>query len=153
MQELKILHKLIKKVEDDIENFSFNTSVSAFMIAVNELYETCCNKREILEPMLILLSPFAPHVAEELWSMLGHSDSISKAAFPEYVSSYTIEDTFEYPVAFNGKMRFKLNLKRDLSKNDIEAIVAKSPETLKYLGESKISKIIVVPNKIINIVF
>jgi leucyl-tRNA synthetase len=153
MQELKILHKLIKKVEDDIENFSFNTSVSAFMIAVNELYETGCNKREILEPMLILLSPFAPHVAEELWSMLGHSDSISKAAFPEYVSSYTIEDTFEYPVAFNGKMRFKLNLKRDLSKNDIEAIVAKSPETLKYLGESKISKIIVVPNKIINIVF
>ncbi|HRT83412.1 MAG TPA: class I tRNA ligase family protein, partial [Bacteroidales bacterium] len=153
IKEYKILHKLIKKVEDDIENFSFNTSVSAFMIAVNELYETGCNKREILEPMLILLSPFAPHVAEELWSLLGHGDSISKAIFPEYIQSYTVEDTFEYPVAFNGKMRFKLTLKRDLPKSEIEDLVAKSPETLKYLGEGKISKIIVVPNKIINIVF
>jgi leucyl-tRNA synthetase len=123
------------------------------MIAVNELYETGCNKREILEPMLILLSPFAPHVAEELWSLLGHSDSISKATFPEYIQSYTVEDTFEYPVAFNGKMRFKLTLKRDLSKSEIEDLVVKSPETLKYIGEGKISKIIVVPNKIINIVF
>jgi leucyl-tRNA synthetase len=118
-KELKILHKLIKKIGDDIEGFSFNTSVSAFMIAVNELYEVGCNKRDILEPMLILLSPFAPHITEELWFMLGHNESISGASFPEYIESYTIEDTFEYPVSFNGKMRFKVSLSRALSPKEL----------------------------------
>ena len=104
---LKVLHKLIHKVSTDIENFSMNTSVSAFMIAVNELTELGCTSREILEPMVILLSPFAPHICEELWNRLGHDTSVSCAAFPEYVESYTVENTFEYPVSFNGKMRFK----------------------------------------------
>lgn len=151
-KELKLLHKLIKKIGDDIEGFSFNTSVSAFMIAVNELYEVGCNKRDILEPMLILLSPFAPHITEELWFMLGHKESISSASFPEYVESYTIEDTFEYPVSFNGKMRFKVALSRALSPKEIEEYIIAQPDTIKYLGESKIKKVIIVPCKIINIV-
>ncbi|MBR5184176.1 MAG: leucine--tRNA ligase, partial [Bacteroidales bacterium] len=106
--ELKALHKLINKVSTDIENFSFNTSVSAFMIALNELTDLKCNKKEILEQLVILLSPFAPHITEELWSLLGNTESVSKAQFPEYVEAYTVENTFEYPVSFNGKMRFKL---------------------------------------------
>jgi len=151
-KELKILHKLIRKVQDDIEGFSFNTSVSAFMIAVNELYEDGCNKREILEPMLILLTPFAPHITEELWSLLGHKESISTASFPEYVESYTIEDSFEYPVSFNGKLRFKVVLNRNLSAKEVEEIILSDPNTVKYLGDSKVKKVIVVVNKIINIV-
>ncbi|MEA5004802.1 MAG: leucine--tRNA ligase [Rikenellaceae bacterium] len=152
-KELKILHKLIKKIGDDIENFSFNTSVSAFMIAVNELYEVGCNKLEILEPMLVLLSPFAPHITEELWFMLGNKESISRASFPQYIDSYTVEDTFEYPVSFNGKMRFKVALSRSLSSKEIEEFIISYPDTVKYLGESKIKKVIIVPGKIINIVF
>jgi len=151
-KELKTLHKLIKKVQEDIENFSFNTSISAFMIAINELYEVGCNKREILEPMLVLLSPFAPHISEELWSMFGNKESISYAKFPEYIQAYTIEDSFEYPVSFNGKLRFKLILSRGLSVKDIEAAVMADENTPKYLGENQIKKIIVVQNKIINIV-
>jgi len=151
-KEMKILHKLIKKVQEDIENFSFNTSVSAFMIATNELYETVCNKREILEPMLILLSPFAPHICEELWRMLGNSESISFATFPKYNEEYTIEDSFEYPVSFNGKLRFKLTLSRTLTIKEIETALLSDENTARYLGENQIKKIIVVPNKIINIV-
>ncbi len=151
-KEQKILHKLIKKIGDDIESFSFNTSISAFMIAVNELYEVGCNKKEILEPMLVLLSPFAPHITEELWSLLGHNESISKASFPQYIESYTVEDTFEYPVSFNGKMRFKVALSRSLSAKEIEEYIINQPDTVKYLGESKIKKVIIVPGKIINIV-
>lgn len=150
--ELKTLHKLIKKVQEDIEDFSFNTSVSAFMIAINELYETTCNKREVLEPMVILLSPFAPHIAEELWSKLGHQNSVSKATFPLYVHEFTLEDTFEYPVSFNGKLRYKLTLSSHFSINEIEKAVRDHENTQKYLGESAIKKVIIVPKKIINIV-
>lgn len=151
-QELKILHKLIKKVQDDIENFSFNTSVSAFMIALNELHETNCNKRAILEPMVILLSPFAPHICEELWYRLGNSGSVSQAAFPQYNQEYTAEDSFEYPVSFNGKLRYKLTLPNTLNPSQIEQAVRENESTEKYLAGSSIKKVIVVPKKIINIV-
>ncbi|HIZ85986.1 MAG TPA: class I tRNA ligase family protein, partial [Candidatus Coprenecus stercoravium] len=151
--ELKVLHNLIRKVSSDIEHFSMNTSVSAFMIAVNELSEIKCRSREILEPMVILLSPFAPHICEELWNRLGHSDSVSNASYPEYVESYTVENTFEYPVSFNGKMRFKMELDLGLSPKEVEAAVLASPNTEKYLGGKPVRKVIVVPSKIINVVF
>ena len=151
--ELKVLHKLIKKVSDDIEHFSMNTSVSAFMIAVNELNELGCTGREILEPMVVLLSPFAPHICEELWSRLGHDSSVSAAAFPEYEARYTEENTFEYPVSFNGKTRFKLELPKAVDPKDAEAAVMASPNTWKYLDGKPVRKIIVVPSKIINVVF
>jgi len=150
--ELKILHKLIGKVQTDIENFSFNTSVSAFMIAVNDLYEISCSKRAILEPMVILISPFAPHIAEELWSKLGHKSSVAFASFPEYNQKFTIENTFEYPVSFNGKLRFKLELERSLTPAEIESIVRDDENTLKFLAGGSVKKIIVVPGKIINVV-
>ena len=150
--ELKSLHKLIKKVGDDIEAFSFNTSVSAFMIALNELNDLKSHNKEILENILVLLSPFAPHITEELWSILGHEQSISYAKFPEYVEAYTIENSFEYPVSFNGKMRFKLELSRSLSPKEVEEIVRANENTAKYLGGNPIKKVIVVPSKIINIV-
>ncbi len=150
--ELKALHKLIKKVGDDIEAFSFNTSVSAFMIALNELNDLKSHNKEILENILVLLSPFAPHITEELWSILGHEQSISFAKFPEYVEAYTIENSFEYPVSFNGKMRFKLELSKSLSPKEVEEIVRANENTAKYLGGNPIKKVIVVPSKIINIV-
>ncbi len=150
--ELKSLHKLIKKVGDDIEAFSFNTSVSAFMIALNELNDLKSHNKEILENILVLLSPFAPHITEELWSILGHEQSISYAKFPEYVEAYTIENSFEYPVSFNGKMRFKLELSKSLSPKEVEEIVRANENTAKYLGGNPIKKVIVVPSKIINIV-
>ena len=150
--ELKALHKLIKKVGDDIEAFSFNTSVSAFMIALNELQDLKSHNKSILENVIILLSPFAPHITEELWSILGHKESISMAQFPEYVEAYTVENTFEYPVSFNGKMRFKLELSKSLTPKEVEEIVRANENTAKYLGENTIKKVIVVPSKIINIV-
>ena len=150
--ELKALHKLIKKVGTDIENFSFNTSVSAFMIALNELTDLKCNKKEILEQMVVLLSPFAPHITEELWSLLGNTESVSKASFPEYVEAYTVENTFEYPVSFNGKMRFKLELSKSLTPAEVEQAVRANENTAKYVGENGIKKVIVVPGKIINVV-
>ena len=150
--ELKVLHKLIKKVQDDIENFSFNTSVSAFMIAVNDLYDLGCTKREILEPMVILLAPFAPHMTEELWNKLGNKDSVSKASFPDYVHEFTAEDIFEYPVSFNGKLRYKLTLSTSLSAQEVEKAARENENTQKYLAGASIKKIIVVPKKIINIV-
>ena len=150
--ELKALHKLINKVGTDIENFSFNTSVSAFMIALNELQDLKCNKKEILEQIVILLSPFAPHITEELWSLLGNKESVSKASFPEYVEAYTVENTFEYPVSFNGKMRFKLELSKSLTPAEVEKAVRENENTAKYVGENGIKKVIVVPNKIINVV-
>ncbi len=150
--ELKVLHKLIGKVQDDIEHFSFNTSVSAFMIAVGDLADLHSNKREILEPLLIVLSPFAPHICEELWQKLGHEESISFARFPQYVAAYTVEDTVKYPVQFNGKMRFLLELPKNLSREEVEAAVRKASETEKYLQGAAIRKVIVVPGKIINIV-
>lgn len=150
--ELKILHKLINKVETDIETFSYNTSVSAFMVATNELGALKCNKRKILEPMIILLSPFAPHIAEELWQMSGHKESVSFAVFPMYHPEFTREDTFDYPVSFNGKTRFKITLSKTVSKGEAEKAVLAAPETAKYLT-GPVKKVIVVPGRIINIVF
>lgn len=150
--ELKTLHKLIAKVQTDIESFSFNTAVSAFMIALNELYEYKCNKRAILEPFIILLSPFAPHLSEELWALCGHKESVSTAVFPEYKEEYTVEDMFEYPVSFNGKLRFKLTLSKSLNAKEVEEAVRESEITAKYTSLEQIKKIIVVPGKIINIV-
>ena len=150
--ELKALHKLIGKVRIDIEAFSFNTAVSAFMIAVNELTDLKCNKREILEQLIVLLSPFAPHVAEELWEALGHKESITYASFPEYVEAYTIENTCTYAVSFNGKTRFTVELPMDMSREDVDAHVRGLDQTAKYVGEGNIVKVIVVPGKIVNIV-
>ena len=150
--ELKTLHKLIRKIETDIEAFSFNTGVSAFMIAVNELYEYKCNKREILEPMTILLSSFAPHICEELWSLCGHKESITFAQFPQYEEAYTVEDSFEYPVSYNGKLRYKLTMSKSATVKEVEEAVRANENTEKYLAGAAIKKIIVVPNKIINIV-
>ena len=151
-EELKILHTLIKKVIYDIENFSFNTSVSQFMIAVNELQKLKCNKKAILEPLSVLISPYAPHVCEELWSLLGNAKSIDFAPFPVLNEAYLVEDEIEYPVSFNGKMRFKLSLSAELSKEEIEEIVMKDEKVIQQLDGAKPKKIIVVPKKIINIV-
>ncbi|MCD8207890.1 MAG: leucine--tRNA ligase [Bacteroidales bacterium] len=151
-EELKTLHKLIGKVQSDIEAFSFNTSVAAFMIAVNELYDLKCAKREILEPLVILLSPFASHIAEELWEALGHGESISFASFPEYIEAYTAEDNCTYAVSFNGKTRFTVELSKSLSQAEVEAHVRGLEQTSKYVGGGNIVKVIVVPCKIVNIV-
>jgi len=151
-QELKVLHKLIKKIETDIENFSFNTSVSAFMIAVNELGELKCNKRAILQPMTILLCSFAPHISEELWKQLGNTESISKADFPIYEEKYTIENSFNYPVSFNGKTRFTLELPIDMDVKTIEATVLANENTQKWLEGKAPKKVIIVPKKIVNVV-
>lgn len=150
--ELKVLHTLIKKVVYDIEHFSFNTSVSQFMIAVNELQKMKCNKREILEPLAVLISPYAPHLCEELWSLLGHSESVDFVPFPVLNESYLVEDEIEYPVSFNGKMRFKLPFSAALSKEEIEALVVKDERVIQQLNGNQPKKIIVVPKKIINIV-
>ena len=150
--ELKTLHRLIGKVQWDIEHFSYNTSVSAFMIAVGELADLKCNKRAVLEPMAILISPFAPHIAEELWSLMGHKESISFAPFPEYKEEFTVESSVEYPVSFNGKMRFKINLPKDIPAAEAEAAVRADERTAKYLPNGQIRKVIVVPGKIINVV-
>ncbi|MBI4931154.1 MAG: leucine--tRNA ligase [Bacteroidetes bacterium] len=150
--ELKILHKTIKKIQDDIENYSFNTSVSAFMICTNELMEIKCDKKKILEPLVILLSPFAPHIAEELWNKLGHKESISFAEFPKYNDAFTVDDSFAYPVSFNGKMRFNLELSLSLTAAEIEKEVMACEQTNKYLEGKQPKKIIVVPKKIVNIV-
>ena len=152
-EELKILHTLIKKVIYDIENFSFNTSVSQFMIAVNELQKLKCNKKAILEPLSVLISPYAPHVCEELWSLLGNAESIDFASFPALNEAYLVEDEIDYPVSFNGKMRFKLSLSAKLSKEEIEEIVMKDEKVIQQLDGAKPKKIIVVPKKIINIVY
>ena len=150
--ELKSLHKLIGKVRADIEAFSFNTAVSAFMIAVNELTDLKCSKREILEPLVILLSPFAPHIAEELWSVLGHDESITYAEFPEYVEAYTIENNCTYAVSFNGKTRFTVELPVDMPREEVDAHVRGMEQTMKYVAGGNIVKVIVVPGKIVNIV-
>ncbi|MCQ2115042.1 MAG: leucine--tRNA ligase [Bacteroidales bacterium] len=148
--ELKALHKLIGKAREDIEHFSYNTTISAFMIAVNELGE--CHKREILEPLIIVLSPFAPHITEELWHALGHEDTITYAQFPEYVEAYTVENNVTYAVSFNGKTRFTVDQPKDASREAVEAYVRGLEQTAKYVGEQSIVKVIVVPGKIVNIV-
>ena len=150
--ELKTLHKTIKKVAEDIENFSFNTSVSTFMIAVNELTAQKCNKRAVLEPLLVLLSPYAPHIAEELWSLLGNKASIATANFPVFEAKYLVESTKNYPISFNGKMRFTIELPMDLSKEEIETAVLNDEKTIAQLQGATPKKVIIVPGKIVNIV-
>ncbi|WP_375325631.1 leucine--tRNA ligase [Flagellimonas sp. GZD32] len=151
-ENLKTLHKTIKKVEEDIENFSFNTSVSTFMICVNELTAQKCTSKSILEPLAILVSPYAPHIAEELWSRLGHTESIAEAPFPKFEEKYLVESSKEYPISFNGKMRFKLELPLDMGKDEIEAIVLAHEKTQEQLQGRTPKKVIVVPGKIVNIV-
>ena len=150
--ELKVLHKTIKKVEEDIENFSFNTSVSTFMIAVNELTALKCNKKEILEPLLVLLSPYAPHISEELYRKLGNKTSISTVDFPVFDAAHLVESAKNYPISFNGKMRFTLELSLDLSKEEIEKKVMSNEKTIAQLEGRIPKKVIIVPGKIINIV-
>jgi leucyl-tRNA synthetase len=150
--ELKTLHKTIKKITEDIERFSFNTSVSNFMICVNELTDQKCNKRAILEPLLVLVSPYAPHIAEELWKHLGHNESIAFEKFPEFNETYLVEDNFNYPVSFNGKTRFNIELPTTLSNAEIEKLVMEAEQTQKYLEGKAPKKVIIVPKKIVNIV-
>ena len=151
-EELKVLHKTLKKIESDIENFSFNTSVPAFMICTNELGALKCNKRAVLEPLVIAIAPYAPHIAEELWHLLGHEESVTGAVFPQWEEQYLTEDSFEYPVSFNGKVRFKLALPLTAANADIEAAVKASPEAARWLDGKEIRKMIIVPKKIINVV-
>jgi len=150
--ELKILHRTILKIREDIERFSFNTAVSNFMICVNDLTDLKCNKRTILEPLNILISSFAPHIAEELWSCLGRTESISFARFPEFNEEFIRENTFNYPVSFNGKLRFQLELPVGITPKEAEAAVIASPESVKWLGGNPPKKVIFVPKKIINVV-
>jgi leucyl-tRNA synthetase len=149
---LKAAHTCIKKVNEDIENFSMNTAISAFMIATNELTDLKANNREVLEPLVRLISPFAPHLAEELWSKLGGSGSVTHSAYPVPNESYLVESSKSYPVSFNGKVRFQLELPLDLSKDAIEKAALEDDRTTQHLGDKSIAKIIVVPGKIINIV-
>jgi len=150
--ELKVLHKTILKIRDDIERFSFNTAVSTFMICTNELTDLKCNKRLILEPLNILMCSFAPHIAEELWSMLGHKESITFASFPEFNEEFIRENTFTYPVSFNGKMRFQIELPVGVTPQEAKAAVLVAPESAKWLGGGTPKKVIFVPKKIINVV-
>ena len=149
---LKTLHKTIKKVGEDITNFSFNTSVSQFMICVNELATQNCHERAILEPLAVLISPYAPHLAEELWSQLGHTGSIATVTFPQFDAKHLVESSKEYPVSFNGKMRFTLALPLDLTAAQIEDVVMKDERTIKQLEGRTPNKVIIVPGKIINLV-
>lgn len=151
-EELKVLHKLIGKEESDINEFSFNTTISAFMIAVNELSDLGCHKKEILEPMVVMLSPFAPHIAEQLWHDLGHQDTVTYASFPEFVKEYTVENNATYAVSFNGKTRFTVDLAKSMTPAQVEAHVRALPQTEKYVAGQNIFKVIVVPGKIVNIV-
>ena len=149
-EELKALHKLIGKEQEDIENFSYNTTISAFMIALNELGN--CSKRAILEPLTVLLCPFAPHIAEELWHQLGHEDSVVYAAFPEYKEELAADNTVQYPVSFNGKTRFFLDAPASASPAEVEAQVRGHEKTPQYVGDMSIAKVIVVPGRIVNVV-
>jgi leucyl-tRNA synthetase len=152
-EELKILHKTIKKIRYDIENFSFNTSVSAFMICINELSSLQCSKKSILEPFVILLAPFAPHIAEELYWALGNEHTIFDASFPVCNEDYLVESTVKYPVSFNGKVRFTMEFAADMNKSAIEQTVLANEQTIKHLQGKDVKKVIVVPGKIVNLVF
>ena len=152
-QSLKTLHKTIKKVCQDIEGFSFNTSISSFMIAVNELTNLNCTSRSVLEPLLVLLSPYAPHICEELWHMLGNKESISITKFPVYDPKYLIEISKTYPISFNGKTRFTLDLPTNMSKAEIEKLVLSDHRSITYLNGKVVKKMIVIPGKIVNVVF
>src|SRR5690554_2444228 len=151
-EELKVLHRTIKKTSDDVERFSFNTAISSFMICVNDLNDLKCNKRAILEPLLVLLAPFAPHLCEELWHKLGHEGSICDAQWPAFNADHLVESSIQYPVSFNGKMRFKLELPADMSPAEVEKAVLADEQAQKWIADKEVKKVIVVPGKIINIV-
>lgn len=150
--ELKVLHKTIKKVKEDIERFSFNTAVSTFMICTNELADLKCSKRAILKDLAILISPYAPHIAEELWQLMGSKGSVCNATFPEFKAEYTVDNTFTYPVSFNGKTRFMLELPADTTVQEVEKAALSAPEAQKWLEGKTPKKVIVVPRKIVNVV-
>ena len=150
---MKVLHKTIKKLRDDLDRFSFNTGVSSFMICVNELTDQKCNNRHVLEQLTVLMAPYAPHITEEIWEKLGNtSGSINEAKYPVFDKQYLIESSFDYPVSFNGKLRFKLNLPLDLKVEEIEQFVLANEETQKWLDGTAPKKCIIVPGKIINLV-
>lgn len=149
---LKALHKTIKKVNEDIQSFSFNTSVSQFMICVNELSALKCHHKAILEPLAVLVAPFAPHIAEELWKHLGHNESITYASYPTHNDQYLQEESKEYPVSFNGKVRFKRSFPTDMPAAEIEKAILADPQTVEQLQGKAPKKVIVVPNRIINVV-
>jgi len=150
--ELKVLHKTIKKITEDTERFSFNTGVSSFMICINELTDLKCHKKEVLEQVIILLAPYAPHISEELWSLLGNNGTILDAAFPKYNPALLVESTKAYPVAINGKTRTELTLALDATQQQVEEIVMKDTIVLKWLEGKQPKKIIYVKNKMINVV-
>jgi len=150
--ELKSLHKTIKKVAEDVENFSFNTSVSSFMICVNELTDLKCHKKAILRDLLITISPYAPHIAEELWEQIGETESITKTSFPTFNPAYLVEDSFEYPIQINGKVRVNLNFPSDMAKEEIEKQVLANEQVIKWMEGKELKKIIVVPKRIVNVV-
>ncbi len=150
--ELKVLHKTIRKIQEDIERFSFNTAVSSFMICTNELSDLKCNKRAILGELVILISAYAPHIAEELWHLLGNTGSVCNASFPEFVEKFTVDNSCTYAVSFNGKTRFMLELPADTSSADVETAALSAPEAQKWLEGKAPRKVIVVPKKIVNIV-
>ncbi len=147
-----MLHRTIGKIESDIERFSFNTGVSAFMICANDLASLKCNKREILEPLAVLISPYAPHIAEELWALLGHNESVTTAEYPVFNKEFVKENSFKYPVSFNGKMRFMIELPIDMGKDEVEKAVLAAEDSQKWLEGKTIRKVIVVPKRIVNIV-
>jgi len=150
--ELKVLHKTIKKIEEDTERFSFNTAVSTFMICVNELADLKCHKKEILENVLILLTPYAPHIAEELWQQLGNESSVLDAAYPTFNTALLVESNKEYPVSINGKVRTNINLSLDLQQADVEKVIAENDIIQKWLEGKSPKKVIYVKNKMINVV-
>ena len=150
--ELKVLHKTIKRIEEDTERFSFNTAVSTFMICVNELADIKCHKKEILEKVLILLTPYAPHIAEELWSQLGNSGTILDAAYPTFNAALLVESSKEYPVSINGKLRTNINLALDLDQSAVEKLVLENETVQKWLEGKAPKKIIYVKNKMVNVV-
>ncbi|HRK53369.1 MAG TPA: leucine--tRNA ligase [Cyclobacteriaceae bacterium] len=151
-EELKVLHKTLKKIEQDVDNFSFNTSVSEFMICINELNTLKCNKRAVIEPLVIALSPFAPHIAEELWEKLGHSDTVLNATYHKVEEKYLVESSFEYPISINGKVRARMNMALDMPKEDIQKQVMASEVVQKWTEGKTPKKVIIVPGKIVNVV-
>ncbi|MCW3080350.1 class I tRNA ligase family protein, partial [Segetibacter sp.] len=150
--ELKVLHRTIKKIEEDTERFSFNTAVSAFMVCVNELNDLKCRKKEVLQPLLILLTSYAPHVSEELWKLLGNEGSVLDAAFPKFEGKYLIESSKEYPVSINGKHRTNINISLDAAQPDVEQIVITNETVQKWLEGKTPKKIIFVKGRMINVV-
>ena len=151
-EQLKSLHKLIKKVTFDIEHFSYNTSISAFMIAVGELAQSKCRSKVILKDLVALISPFAPHIAEELWEALGEQGSVCDAAWPQYNESYLVESSMQLTISFNGKARFQMQFAADADNKTIEEAVLADEKSAKYIGDKKVVKVIIVPKKIVNIV-